>query len=108
MRGQRGAQTRRINERVEADRAGAPAAGIARTSEDCARLGPCDWFWAFASAAAIVRVVCWTQTGLDGQQAVGDLPIFYWRLPGCGESASTKRRLLVDLRLSGSVAAGRA
>jgi hypothetical protein len=60
-----------------------------------------------ASAAAVVRIVSWARTGLGRQQAVGDLPIFRWRLPGCGESASTKRRLLVDLRLSGSVAAAR-
>ena len=39
-------------------------------------------------------------TGLDRQQAVNDLPVFRWRLPERAEPASTKRRLLVHLRLA--------
>src|ERR1019366_7521619 len=47
------------------------------------------------------------RTGLDRQQAVGDLPVFRWRLLERAEPASTKRRLLLHLRLSGSLAAAR-
>ncbi len=47
------------------------------------------------------------RTGLDRQQAVGDLPIVRWRLLERAEPASTKRRLLLHLRLSGSLAAAR-
>src|ERR1035441_10633849 len=43
------------------------------------------------------------RTGLDRQQAVGDLPVFRWRLLERAEPASTKRRLLLHLRLSGSL-----
>ena len=47
------------------------------------------------------------RTGLDRQQAVGDLRIFGWRLLERAEPASTKRRPRLHLRLSGSLAAAR-
>ena len=62
--------------------------------------------WANARAAGSSGSLA-GRTGLDRQQAVGDLPIFRWRLLERAEPASTKRRLLLHLRLSGSLAAAR-
>jgi hypothetical protein len=61
----------------ERRRADAEHAIASVAQESSRRGGSDDSCWAIASAAAVVRIVGWTQTGLDRQQAVGHLPIFH-------------------------------